>query len=73
VLSVLQQAGEFPEALGLHATLAFTPQAYVTACQDPAFREEFEQLGKDFIGRPTPMYHAKRLSSEIGGAQVSCP
>ena len=53
--------------------MVFPVQAYVTACQDPAFREEFEQLGKDFIGRPTPMYHAKRLSAQIGGAQVRSP
>lgn len=43
---------------------------YVKATQDPKFREELEQLGRDYIGRPTPMYHAKRLTALAGGAQI---
>lgn len=35
---------------------------YVKASQDPVFRQTLESLGRDYIGRPTPMYHAKRLS-----------
>lgn len=33
-------------------------------------QEELEQLGRDYIGRPTPMYHAKRLTAHAGGAQI---
>lgn len=45
-------------------------EEYVKATQDPKFREELEQLGRDYIGRPTPMYHAKRLTALAGGAQI---
>ncbi|TDH71864.1 hypothetical protein CCR75_001056 [Bremia lactucae] len=44
--------------------------AYVEATQDPTFREELEHLGRDYIGRPTPLYHAKRLTAHANGAQI---
>merc|ERR1711972_252602 len=37
---------------------------------DPEFKEELARLRRDFIGGPTPIYHAKRLSAEVGGAQI---
>jgi tryptophan synthase beta subunit len=37
---------------------------------DPAFWDEFNGLLKDYVGRPTPMYHAKRLTEEFGGAEI---
>jgi tryptophan synthase beta chain len=37
---------------------------------DPAFRAEFEYELKHFVGRPSPVYHAKRWSEHFGGAQV---
>mmetsp|Transcript_129734 Transcript_129734/g.361372 ORF Transcript_129734/g.361372 Transcript_129734/m.361372 type:complete len:777 (-) Transcript_129734:143-2473(-) len=37
---------------------------------DPAFKEELAVLRRDFIGGPTPLYHAKRLSEQCGGAQI---
>ena len=40
----------------------------VRDCQD--FQAEFLQLLKDFSGRPTPLFHAKRLSENLGGAQI---
>ncbi|KAE8911480.1 Tryptophan synthase beta chain [Phytophthora fragariae] len=43
---------------------------YVKATQDPSFREELEHLGRDYIGRPTPLYHAKRLTAHAKGAQI---
>ncbi|OQR96989.1 tryptophan synthase [Achlya hypogyna] len=43
---------------------------YVKASQDPNFREELEKLGRDYIGRPTPLYHAKRLTALAGGADI---
>ncbi|MDP6510973.1 MAG: tryptophan synthase subunit beta [Dehalococcoidia bacterium] len=45
-------------------------RAYEHIKGDPAFWEEFNALGRDYIGRPTPLYHARRLSEYIGGAQV---
>jgi tryptophan synthase beta chain len=37
---------------------------------DPAFIAEFERELKHYVGRPTPVYHAQRWSSELGGAQI---
>jgi tryptophan synthase beta chain len=37
---------------------------------DPAFRAEFEYELKHYVGRPSPVYHAKRWSEHFGGAQV---
>merc|ERR1719183_1443175 len=37
---------------------------------DPAFKAELKRLREDFIGGPTPIYHAKRLSEFVGGAQI---
>ena len=45
-------------------------QAYTEARQDPAFQQEFAYYLKNYVGRPSPLYHAKRLSEELGGAQI---
>ena len=45
-------------------------QAFVDAQKDPAFRKEFEGLLAPFVGRPTPLTYAKRLSEKLGGAQI---
>ena len=37
---------------------------------DPGFKAELAQLRRDFIGGPTPLYHMKRLSKAMGGAQI---
>jgi tryptophan synthase beta subunit len=37
-------------------------RVYVSCTKDPEFRKELEMLGRDFIGRPTPMYYCKRLT-----------
>ena len=36
---------------------------------DPAFKAELARLRRDFIGGPTPLYFAKRLTDFMGGAQ----
>ena len=38
--------------------------------KDPAFVAEFEYELKHYVGRPSPVYHAKRLSQHCGGAQI---
>ena len=64
-----QFGGQFiPETL-VHAHDELAKQ-YVTLTKDPEFQAEFEKLGRDFIGRPTAMYHAERLSNKLGGAQI---
>ena len=39
-------------------------QQYLNIIQDPSFKEEFEDLLRDYVGRPSPLYHAKRLSEK---------
>jgi len=41
-------------------------EAYARAGRDPDFWEELEALLKDFVGRPTPLYRARHLESELG-------
>ncbi|QHE92079.1 tryptophan synthase subunit beta [Pandoraea fibrosis] len=45
-------------------------EAYAKYQHDPAFLEEFHYELKHYVGRPSPIYHAKRWSRELGGAQV---
>ena len=45
-------------------------EAYAAAQADPAFRAEFEYELKHYVGRPSPIYHAKRWSGLLGGAQI---
>ena len=44
--------------------------AYAQALRDPQFMAELEYDLKHYVGRPSPIYHAKRLSDELGGAQI---
>lgn len=44
--------------------------AYFAVRDDADFQAEFLQLLKDFSGRPTPLFHARRLSEKLGGAQI---
>ncbi|HMB53285.1 MAG TPA: tryptophan synthase subunit beta [Thermoanaerobaculia bacterium] len=44
--------------------------AYDKAAKSKRFRRRFESLLADYAGRPTPLYHAERLSEHFGGAQV---
>src|SRR5436853_2708757 len=44
--------------------------AYARYRADPAFVAEFEDELKHYVGRPSPVYHAKRWSAHFGGAQV---
>ena len=39
-------------------------QNYIKISEDPSFKEEFNQLLKDYVGRPSPLYFAKRLSEK---------
>jgi tryptophan synthase beta chain len=43
---------------------------YEAAIRDPSFQAELDQLLCDFVGRPSPLYHARRLSQQCGGAQI---
>ncbi|MCO4291664.1 tryptophan synthase subunit beta [Solitalea sp. MAHUQ-68] len=41
-------------------------QNYLSIINDPAFQQEFKELLKDYVGRETPLFHAKRLSDHYG-------
>lgn len=45
-------------------------RAYSEARADPEFRAEFDYYAKHYVGRPSPMYHAHRLSEHLGGAKI---
>ena len=54
----------------LIAPLEELKAAYLRLRDDPAFRREFADDLKHYVGRPSPIYHAKRLSEKTGGAQI---
>jgi tryptophan synthase beta chain len=77
------EAYSFPDATGhfgpyggtfvaetLQAALLELNLEYAKAQADPAFIAEFHRELKHYVGRPSPVYHAKRLSDELGGAQI---
>lgn len=74
---------EFPDARGhfgeyggryvaetLMPALLELEQAYNEARLDSTFQQEFEYYLKNYVGRPSPLYHAQRLSDQLGGAQI---
>jgi len=44
--------------------------AYAEAKADPAFQAQVAEMRKQYVGGPTPLYHAERLTKEMGGAQI---
>ncbi|KAB0326281.1 tryptophan synthase subunit beta [Janthinobacterium lividum] len=61
--------GSFVAETLTHA-LAELKEAYARYSVDPEFLEEFRYELKHFVGRPSPIYHAKRWSEMAGGAQI---
>jgi tryptophan synthase beta chain len=45
-------------------------EAYFAVREDEAFRAELGQLLRDYVGRPTPLYEARRLAASAGGARI---
>ncbi len=45
-------------------------QAYHDAQRDPAFEVEWRRLLKDYVGRPSPLWYAERLTQHFGGAKI---
>jgi len=45
-------------------------EEYARAKADPAFLAAYHDLLRHYVGRPTPLYHARRLSERLGGAQI---
>lgn len=44
--------------------------AYEEIRQTPEFQQELAELFAHYVGRPSPFFHAKRLSGQLGGAQI---
>lgn len=69
-------AGRFGEFGGRYVpeTLTYALEQlaaeYELAVQDPQFQEELDDLLKNYVGRPSPLYYARRLSEHCGGAQI---
>ena len=61
--------GTFVAETLIHA-LDELKEAYAEAQADPAFMAEFRSELAHFVGRPSPIYHAARISRELGGAQI---
>jgi tryptophan synthase beta chain len=60
-----EYGGQFvPEVL--MPALAELEAAYAAARQDAAFQARFQRLLRDYVGRPTPLYYAERLSARLG-------
>ena len=45
-------------------------EEYRAAKQDQSFLDDLRRLSERYAGRPTPLYHAKNLTNELGGAQI---
>ncbi|CAH2780105.1 MAG: Tryptophan synthase beta chain (EC [uncultured Caballeronia sp.] len=61
--------GTFVSETLIHA-LDELRDAYAECSKDPAFIAEYEYELKHYVGRPSPIYHAKRWSDMLGGAQI---
>lgn len=68
--------GQFGEFGGRYVAETLThaldelAQLYAQAKQDPQFQQELQYDLKHYVGRPTPLYFAERLTQELGGAKV---
>ncbi|MEC8717379.1 MAG: tryptophan synthase subunit beta [Pseudomonadota bacterium] len=64
-----QFGGRFVAETLMHA-LDELEAVYRDRMGDDAFQAQFKEELRSYVGRPTPLYHAERLSTELGGAQV---
>lgn len=54
----------------LEKILSDINEAYLEITKEAAFHEELNMLYRDFVGRPSPIFHLKNLSAKIGGGQI---
>ncbi len=50
----------------LHPNVEELRANYLKILEDSEFKQEFDELLRNYVGRPTPLYHARRLSEEVG-------
>jgi tryptophan synthase beta chain len=73
---VPDQAGRFGVFGGRYVPETLTraldelTRQYDEACRDESFQAELEELHRHYVGRPSPLYHAERLTARCGGAQI---
>src|SRR5436190_9324953 len=54
----------------LMAPLEELTAAYESACADQSFRDQLDELLRNYAGRPTPLFFARRLTEQCGGARI---
>jgi tryptophan synthase beta chain len=64
-----EHGGRFVAETLMHALEELTA-LYDTLAGDPEFLEELREDLHNYVGRPTPLYHAERLTAELGGADI---
>lgn len=70
------EGGRFGDFGGIYAPVTLLPAieelraAYAEAQRDPSFQAELDHLLATYVGRPTPLYHAQKLTALAGGAQI---
>ena len=70
------ERGHFGEYGGRYVAETLMPalleleEAYTEASRDPEFQREFKYYLKHYVGRPSPLYYAERLTRELGGAKI---
>ncbi len=64
-----EHGGRFVAETLMHALEELT-ELYDSLEGDPAFQEELREDLHNYVGRPTPLYHAQRLTAELGGAEI---
>lgn len=70
------QSGHFGEFGGRYVAETLMPAlieleaAYKKYSKDPSFKREFDHYAKVYVGRPTPLYFAERLTKKLGGARI---
>lgn len=80
---MLEQPTKLPDAMGHFGPYGgrYVPETlipaldelaaeYEKAKSDPGFSEELEYYLRDYVGRPTPLYYAERLTKKLGGAKI---
>ena len=50
----------------LYPNIEYLRQQYLNIIYEPAFQQEFQSLLRDYVGRPSPLFHAQRLSEKYG-------
>ena len=50
----------------LYPNIEYLRQQYLNIMYEPAFQAEFQSLLRDYVGRPSPLFHAERLSEKYG-------